>query len=133
MLNTFNFFLRSFCLEEISFRESKTRWSRRTENIKQIHIIDHDEDVALNIIDVHNYNFYVENAQYEISANFILDILYIKLIIVNTCNIEEKYHRIPAILGKIIRIPAILRKNISICGVWWRAIFCTRDLIGASL
>ena len=41
MLNTFNFFLRSFCLEEISFRESKTRWSRRTENIKQIHINDH--------------------------------------------------------------------------------------------
>ena len=29
--------------------------------------------------------------------------------------------------------PAMLRKKISICGVWWRAIFCTRDLIGRQL
>ena len=33
----------------------------------------------------------------------------------------------------LLLLPEMLRKNISICGVWCRAIFCTRDLLAVSI
>ena len=91
---TFSFFFRSFCFEEISFRESVTRWSRRT------------KDFMMKIIEKH---IKLNNATHAMMRKLMITtiIMMMKLMITT----------IIMMMKLMMRSPAMLRKNISICGV----------------
>ena len=101
---TFSFFFKSFCLDEISFRESVTRLSLRTENMKRSYLPKwfHFLNEFSFSTNYHQLN-QTETSSFPLTKKNLKD--------------KKKYFQ-----------PEILRKKISICGVWCLAIFWTRDL-----
>ena len=97
---TFSFFFKSFCLDEISFRESVTRLSLRTENMKRTNFTKW---------------FHFPN-DFSFSTNY------------HQLNQTEISFPHKKTIFRNNVLPEILRKKISICGVWCLAIFWTRDL-----